>query len=229
MPDIIDDSTLAAPTGQFYTVALPAVDDSAVADIVSAVVTDADAGQTMVYAASFDGGTTIKAWDGDSWETVTTAASTGWMTEATIEGIADADWPSLTGDLILYAGFQTASAASNPSLTAATWNVEGQRANMTAAPASAQTIAADAQQVHAYVRVAPVDAITAGTDITMRVSIDGGTTWATGSWVQVAGSDLWRVEHDVHLQAGTSLTYEVATANHKDLYLEQICGLVCLY
>ena len=43
------------------------------------------------------------------------------------------------------------------------------------------------------------------------------------------GKQLWRVEADVSAQSGASLTYEITTANNKEIRLHACVGLVTIY
>ena len=106
--------------------------------------------------------------------------------------------------------------------------------NMTLAPAPVSLDITDPTDILAYVVIAPQENITVGTEITMIMSIDGGTTNATGAWTKVGdigsgGKQLWRVEADVSAQSGTSLTYEIATANNKEIRLHDCVGLIAIY
>lgn len=106
--------------------------------------------------------------------------------------------------------------------------------NMTLAPTAATLDTADPSDILAYIVIDPQESITAGTDIVMTMSIDGGTTDATGSWTKVgdigaAGEELWRVEADVSAQTGSSLTYEITTANNKEIRYHDCVGLVAIY
>lgn len=106
--------------------------------------------------------------------------------------------------------------------------------NMTLAPTAATLDTADPSDILAYIVIDPQESITAGTDIVMTMSIDGGSTDATGSWTKVgdigaAGEELWRVEADVSAQTGSSLTYEITTANNKEIRYHDCVGLVAIY
>lgn len=79
-----------------------------------------------------------------------------------------------------------------------------------------------------------IDAVTFGTDVIGKYSIDGGSTWATGSWekIGVIGSDgleLWRLDADVSGQSGSSLLWEVSTANNKRIDLVSTPGTEVFY
>ena len=223
--EFYEDDT-AAPIGKFYPVALPAVDHAAIADIVSAAVTGDDAGETLVFAMSFDGGTTKVAWDGvDSWDAVTLDAETGWMTEAVIEAVADSDWPTPTGDIIVYAGFKTTTASANPSLSGFTLTVVGQVANMdlrlepvatTDAPASARVFAV----------LKDVDTLTLNTDLKAWASRNDGADWDQITLAKVGDflTDRYTVEGTsegfTHADGGTDeAVFRFTSENHKDFEL----------
>jgi len=111
-------------------------------------------------------------------------------------------------------------------------NVPGTPANMTLAPTAVTVTTANPTDILGYVVIDPQEAITVGTDIVMTASIDGGTTDATGSWTKVGDvgtTELYRVEFDVSAQTGSSLTYEITTANAKEIRYNASVGLVPLY
>ena len=104
--------------------------------------------------------------------------------------------------------------------------------NMTLAPTAATLATADPTDLVAYVIIYPQEAITVGTDIVMTMSIDGGTTDATGTWTKVGDigvEELYRVEADVSAQTGSSLTYEITTANTKVIQYHDCVGIVAIY
>ena len=105
--------------------------------------------------------------------------------------------------------------------------------NMTLAPTAASLTTANPTDLTAYVTFEPVDSVTAGTDIVMTASIDGGTTDATGTWTLVgnigASNKLYRVDFDVSAQTGSSLIYEITTANNKNLRVHNVIGIRALY
>tara|TARA_R110000787_G_scaffold63679_11_gene144189 strand:- start:290534 stop:292159 length:1626 start_codon:yes stop_codon:yes gene_type:complete len=107
-------------------------------------------------------------------------------------------------------------------------------ANMVLSPSIATLTTTSPPDILAYIVIAPQESITIGTDIAMTMSIDGGTTNATGMWTKVGdigsdGKQLWRVEADVSAQSGASLTYEITTANNKEIRLHACVGLVTIY
>lgn len=107
-------------------------------------------------------------------------------------------------------------------------------ANVTLAPTAATLNTADPTDVVGYFVLDPLQSVTFGTDIVGKISIDGGTTWAAGSWAKVgdigsAGEELYRLEADVSGQTGASLVYQITTANNKDVRLHDCVGLVAIY
>lgn len=120
----------AAPTNQFYTVT-GTIAAAGITDINSAAVTETANGQSVLFAFSFDDGVTFKAWDGDSWETVSapTSDGAGWMTPATVEGVADADWPTPTGDIKVAVALKTTSAGQNPEVDSVVLSVDTETTN----------------------------------------------------------------------------------------------------
>lgn len=126
------------------------------------------------------------------------------------------------------------TAAANMSVAEIEFYEAGTPTSMTLAPTAVALDTANPTDILAYVVIAPQESITAGTDIVMTMSIDGGTTDATGSWTKVGdigggGEELWRVEADVSAQTGSSLTYEITTANNKEIQYRNCVGLVALY
>ena len=104
--------------------------------------------------------------------------------------------------------------------------------NVTLAPTAVTITTANPTDILGYVVIDPQEAITVGTDIVMTASIDGGTTDATGSWTKVGDigtTELYRVEFDVSAQTGSSLIYEITTANAKEIRYNASVGLVPLY
>lgn len=111
---------------------------------------------------------------------------------------------------------------------------QGSPLNMTLAPAAATLGTADPTDILAYVVIDPQEVITLGTHIIFTSSIDGGTTDATGAWTKVgdvddAGLELYRLDCDVSAQTGSSLTYEITTANNKEIRYHACGGLVAIY
>ena len=107
-------------------------------------------------------------------------------------------------------------------------------ANQTFAPTAATLTTANPTDLAAWLVISPQEAITAGTDIVMTASIDGGTTDATGTWTKIGditadGRELWRVDFDVSAQTGSSLTWEITTANTKEIRLNQLVGIKAFY
>lgn len=104
-------------------------------------------------------------------------------------------------------------------------------ADMTLASTAMTLDVADPDCIAAYIVIAPQETITVGTDIVMTMSIDGGTTDATGTWTKVgdlgsSGEQLWRIDADVSTQTGSSLIWEITTHNNKEIRLNGIVGLI---
>jgi len=98
---------------------------------------------------------------------------------------------------------------------------------------SAETLpTADPADVSIYFRVEDVDAVTEGVDRIVRVSIDGGTTWATASITDIGsygGNDaLIRADADVSAQSGDQFIWELTTANNKEQRIKH-CAAVAGY
>lgn len=105
--------------------------------------------------------------------------------------------------------------------------------NMTLRP-TATTISADAQGVTGHFLYDPVDSVTLGTDVVIKFSIDGGSTYATADVTEVGvlastGKTLFRGTADVSAQSGTSLIYEFASANGKILRYTDCAALKVQY
>ena len=105
---------------------------------------------------------------------------------------------------------------------------------MTLAPSAATLTTADPTDIMGYFVFKPVDTVTMGTDVIGRASIDGGATKATGTWTKIgdignAGQELWRLDADVSAQTGSSLVYEITTANNKQAELHDCIGLIPIY
>jgi hypothetical protein len=190
--DMLANATV--PSGQFYTATLPAIDHNMVGDITGAAVTGEDAGQTLVFAMSFDGGTTYTAWDGDSWEVVGTDSASGWMSAATLEGVPDADWPEPGGDVLARVGLETADAGSAPTLSAISLGVLGSAAAMSVVMQPIATTGAP-QSGAVWIACSMGD-----TPPVLALSRDGGTNWDEVDLLQAApflGTlDTWEGELD---------------------------------
>lgn len=105
---------------------------------------------------------------------------------------------------------------------------------MTLVPSVAGLATANPTDVLGYFILDPIDDLMFGVDVTGSVSIDGGTTDATGSWtkvgqIAVSGQELWRLEADVSAQSGASLVYEIQSTNGKQVRLHACVGLVPIY
>jgi len=107
-------------------------------------------------------------------------------------------------------------------------------AAQTLAPTPATLETANPTDLIAFVLIDPQEAITVGTDIAMSMSVDGGTTDAVGTWTSlgyIGGTnlELYSVEADVSAQSGSNLTYEILTANNKEIRLHQLVGIKAFY
>jgi len=114
------------------------------------------------------------------------------------------------------------------------WTVPAPPASQTLAPTPVTLATANPTDLIAFVVIDPQEAITVGTDIAMSMSVDGGTTDAIGSWTSLgyiggANLELYAVEADVSAQTGSSLTYEITTANNKEIRLHQLVGIKAFY
>lgn len=106
--------------------------------------------------------------------------------------------------------------------------------DMTLEPASSTLEAADPTDVLAYVVIAPQEAVAPGSDIMLTISIDNGSTHATGTWTKVGdigagGEMIYRVDANMSSQSGSQLTYRLATANDKHIRFHDCIGLVAVY
>ncbi len=114
------------------------------------------------------------------------------------------------------------------------WSVPGTPQNMILSPAAAALDTPDPSDVLGYFVIEPVDSVTFGTDLIGKVSVDGGATKTAGTWTKVGdigdgGEELWRLEVDLSAQSGSSLTYEITTANGKEIRLHHCVGLAVNY
>ncbi|WP_341913698.1 hypothetical protein [Ferrovibrio terrae] len=101
--------------------------------------------------------------------------------------------------------------------------------NMTLRPTAQTLVAADPDIVRGFFLISPVDSISMGVDVIGKASINGGSGYATGTWTRVGdyGSfQQWCLEVDVSAQTGSSLIWEITTANNKNLRIKQCTGLV---
>jgi hypothetical protein len=106
--------------------------------------------------------------------------------------------------------------------------------NITLAPTAVTIASANPSDLVAYLVINPQESITAGTDIIFKGSIDGGSTKATGTWTKIVDlglstgtqKELWKVDIDVDSQTGSSLSYEITTANTKKIQVCDIIGII---
>lgn len=105
--------------------------------------------------------------------------------------------------------------------------------DMTLRPTAA-TITANPSDVLGYFAYVPIDAVTLGTDLVVRYSIDNGVTWAVADLASLGalgstGEIIARASADVDAQTGSSLVYSIETANLKQIRLTRFVGVVPLY
>ncbi|MEQ8667027.1 MAG: hypothetical protein RIC16_15005 [Rhodospirillales bacterium] len=125
-------------------------------------------------------------------------------------------------------------AASNINAAEVVFEESSGHADMTLAPAPAAITPANPTDVLAYFVFRDPDGGAFGTDVAGTISIDGGSTKAAGSWTRVGdigsdGEELWRLEADVSAQSGSTLVYEITTANNKEIEFHDCVGLVAIY
>ncbi len=106
--------------------------------------------------------------------------------------------------------------------------------DMTLEPTAMSLTTGDPLDILGYFIVEPIGEATFGTDIVGSFSIDGGTTFAAGSWTKIGdigGIDrqLYRLDANVSAQSGSSLTYRLTTANATQVRLHQCVGLVAVH
>lgn len=129
---------------------------------------------------------------------------------------------------------QTAGTAANDWICEFEFKILGSVSNMTLRPTAQTLLTADPTDLMGYFRFDPVDSVSYGTDVVGKLSIDGGSTWAVGTWTQVgtlggAAYEVWRLDADVDAQTGSSVIYEITTANSKQVRFKQSIGTVPLY
>ena len=105
--------------------------------------------------------------------------------------------------------------------------------DMTLRPTAA-TITANPSDVLGHFAYVPVDAVTLGTDLVVRYSIDNGVTWAIADLASLGalgstGEIIARASADVDAQSGSSLVYSIETANLKQIRVTRFVGAVPLY
>jgi len=106
--------------------------------------------------------------------------------------------------------------------------------DMTLAPSAITLATADPLDVIGYFVFEPVDTVSFGTDLIGEASIDGGSTYAAGTWTKVAdigsaGRELHRLDANVSAQTGTSLLYRLSSTNGKEIRFHECTGLVAVY
>jgi hypothetical protein len=113
--------------------------------------------------------------------------------------------------------------------------------DMTLEPSDATLTTANPTDLLAYFVIDPGTAdfdtngdAGAGDDIIGKMSIDSGSTLATGTWTKVgdigsSGEELWRLEADVSGQTGSALMYQITTQNTETVELHDCVGVVAIY
>jgi hypothetical protein len=100
--------------------------------------------------------------------------------------------------------------------------------NMTLRPSSTTLDAADPETVSVYAVVTEVNGADATTDVQMRMSIDGGSTYTTAAARDVeysSGSDrLLRFDMDTSGQTGSSAIWELTTLNNAQFIIKEVRG-----
>ncbi len=100
---------------------------------------------------------------------------------------------------------------------------------MTLRPAETSLVTANPSDIAMYFRTEDINSVVEGVDRTVRVSIDGGVTWAAAAIVVVGefGSTdtLIRADADVSAQSGGSFVWELATANAKEQRIKHVASV----
>lgn len=187
----------------------------------------------VVNNASGQGNHTPQAWTFQGWN------GASWVVLDTVSGVtswANGERKTYTVDTPAnYTQYRLVFTASNNSafqLSEIDFKEQLTPVNITLAPTPVTLATANPTDLIAFVVIDPQEAITAGTDIIMTMSIDGGTTDATGTWTKVGDigvEELYRVEADVSAQTGSSLTYEITTANSKEIRYHDCVGIMAIY
>ncbi|MGJ3260420.1 MAG: hypothetical protein ACFE0S_12535 [Rhodospirillales bacterium] len=145
------------------------------------------------------------------------------------------DQVTVTGNLPgTYRGVICEGNFSSTDFDDVSWTVPAPPGNMELAPAPEDLADADPLDVVGYFVFELVDTISFGIDIVGAVSLDGGSTYATGSWTRIGNvgdeeRQLYRLDADVSAQSGSSLTYRLTTANNKQVRFHGCVGLVAIY
>lgn len=186
------------PTSQGYYIKSPQIDTSSKIGVTNVVITETTPDNTQNrYLVSIDGGTTYKAWDGDSWETVTLAnIHTNGMSKTTLEGISNANWSTLfsAGTLDFAVGLKTTSASVTPEVSLITINFASEYVKdsdyyiTTSNSNQIDTLNWEEINSITITQTEPDDTI-----IRYALSVDGRTTWKaykSGAWNTVTLANL---------------------------------------
>lgn len=184
-------------------------------------------GYTGQDATSFD--FDVQYYDGGAWTTAANITDT----TAAVETLRTYDIPATAADT-RWRVIQNDSTSNYWKIQSIEMMEAASPSDMTLSPTAAALDTADPSDVLGYFVLEPVDSVTFGTDVIGKVSIDGGTNKVTGTWIKVGdigadGEELWRLEADVSAGSGSSLVYEIATTNNKQIRLHDCVGLIASY
>lgn len=249
-PDLTTGKTITASATVSSFVASRAIDDNTATNWYGSTVLGAtehltvDLGASndaeirqLTFQYSTDGGVSSNHWP-SSWGVYYSDDGSSFTLAETVTGLAQ-DTTLQTREIAAagahrYWRVQNADGARYPSLGELQMMEIETADNMTLRPTAATLQVADPNDVSGYFRIDPIDSVTMGTDIIGRVSIDGGSTWATASWEQLpngidGSEELYRADADVSAQTGTSLIWEITTANNKQVRVHGSVGLIPIY
>ena len=139
-----------------------------------------------------------------------------------VGGVATQTQTELNGNTTAYRYYELLGISGNTN--SAAWQNEiefrevASAANMTLV-SNAVTAETEPTTVEVLLVNQPVDAVTINTDVTLEVSIDGGSTYDTVTLVDkglfATGQNLLRGSADVTARTGTSIKYRLKTLNTK--------------
>ncbi|WP_417625374.1 discoidin domain-containing protein [Paremcibacter congregatus] len=197
---------------------------------------DAEIRQTT-FQYSTDGGVSTTHWP-NSWGVYYSDNGSSFTLAETVTGLAQ-NTTVQTKEIAAagshrYWRIQNADGARYPSLGELQMMEISTPDNMTLRPTAATLQTADPDDVSGYFRIEPIDSVTMGTDIVGKASIDGGSTWETATWDKLpngidGSEELYRMDADVSAQTGSSLIWEITTANNKQVRLHGVVGLIPIY
>lgn len=170
---------------------------------------------------------TFEGWDGSGWVVLDTQTNVAAWTGSETRTY---DIPNLTS----YESYRLNVSARQGGTTLIIEEISmmerNAAASMTLRPSAAALAAADPNDAAGWFLFDPQEVVTFGTDIVGKVSIDGGSAWATGSWGLVGdlGSlgEVWRLDADVSAQTGSSLLYEITTPTSKEVRFVECIGIL---